>query len=306
MNQKIAKNIIIYFGVLLLGWLMYKYVNSDSLIRVIYQSLPPQEAGLLSGIILGQSSGMDKKFWSQLSSSGVIHMVVVSGTNVIILSSVIIENLAGILGRKKAIIFGLVVTFAYVQMVGWEVPVVRAALLVAIYYWAQILGRKYSIFRSLILTLLIILIADYRMVFGVSFWLSFLAFLAIIFQFKEKRQILDSIKTTLWVSIWITPILSMFFGKISIISFLSNALVVGLIEVITLIGGLGVILGLMNMFVGKLVLISIYPLLKYFVLVTETLGNLVWASVDFKFNIWMFLGWYLILGSYILKRKNEN
>ena len=60
---------IIRWGVLVLGIIMiYKFVNKDSLIYVIRQGLPPQEAGLLGGIILGDKSGFEKKFYENLKN----------------------------------------------------------------------------------------------------------------------------------------------------------------------------------------------------------------------------------------------
>ncbi len=299
------KIFLLWICVIFIMGLVYKFVKSDSLIQVIYQSLPPKEAGLLAGIILGDKTGFDKTFWEQLKRSGIVHVVVVSGTNVIILTSLIVENLAVILGRKKAIILALILAFSYVNLVGWQIPVIRAVILIGIYYWAQLLGRKYSIGRSLILTIIIMLLADPKMILEISFWLSFLAFIAVISELKNNEKGFNNIKSTLWVSLFITPILSFSFGTISIISFLSNAMLIGLVEIITIIGGIGAIIGVFCNILGHAFLLLIYPLLKYFVVIVEVLGNLSWASIDFKFNYFILIGWYLVLGVYLLKRKNE-
>jgi len=193
-------------------------------------------------------------------------------------------------------------------MVGWEAPVIRAVFLISIYYWAQILGRKYSISRSLGLTILVMLLADWKMVTGISFWLSFLAFLGIVLKPKIENiggDFFQNMFATLWVSLWVTPVLAISFGKISLISFLTNALLLGLVEIITLWGGIGMIVGVFFDFFGKIILFLIYPFLKYFVLIVEVMGKIPWASVDFKFNWIMLVGWYLVLGVYLIK-KYEN
>ena len=275
--------------------------------QVLYQTLPPKEAGLLAGMVLGDKTGFESSFWTDLKQSGVVHIVVVSGSNIMLLTTFLVENMAKFIGRKKAIILGLITAWSYTNMVGWEAPVIRAVLLISVYYWAQILGRKYSISRSLGLTILIMLLADWKMVTGISFWLSFLAFLAIVLKPKvEGRTILKDAFMTLWVSLWVTPILAISFGKISLISFLTNALVLMLVEIVTLWGGLGMIIGVFCQFLGKIILFLIFPFLKYFVVIVEVMGKLSWASVDVKFNWMMLVGWYLILGFWLMKKKYEN
>jgi ComEC/Rec2-related protein len=293
---------------------MYKFINKDSLIGVINQSLPPREAGLLAGMLLGDRSGFEKDFWKDLKVSGVVHLVVVSGTNVVLLSSLLIENLAQFLGRKKTIVGVLTLVWGYAGMVGWEPPVIRAVLLVSILYWAQLLGRKFDVWRSLILVVAMMVIADRTMIGGVSFWLSFLAFIGVISQLRinnyelriKNKYILNMVGnfiTTVWVSLWITPVMAMVFGKISLISPFTNLLVMFLAETVFVVGGVGVAAGLIWPFLGEVVLILILPLLKYFVVITEWMGNMKWASFEVKFNWLMLAGWYLILGWFLLRRK---
>jgi competence protein ComEC len=294
---------ILEWAVVLLGLvLLYKFIHKDSLIGVINQSLPPKEAGLLGGMVFGEMGGFDKEFVSLLRNSGIIHLVVVSGSNIMLLGGGLIENLSKVLGRKRSIVFGIIVIWSYVFLVGFQIPAIRAAILISLYYWAQLLGRRYSIRRGLILTVALMLIADITILKQMSFWLSFSAFLAIVYKPKWKlNSILQVIMDTLWVSLWITPILGVNFGQISLVGFLSNALVLGLVETITLIGGIGAIIQ------SKLLLISIFPLLKYLIVVVESLGKLEWASISFRFNWFLVVGWYLLLGLYLYKLKaNEN
>lgn len=309
MSQR-DRGVLIWILIFLVSILIYRFINKDSLMGVVYQNLPPKEAGLLAGMVLGDKTGFESGFWTDLKQSGVVHIVVVSGSNIMLLTTALVENVAKFVGRKKAIILGLIVAWSYTNMVGWEAPVIRAVLLITIYYWAQILGRRYSISRSLGLTILIMLAADWKMVTGVSFWLSFLAFLAIVLQKNDdnvetRHGAFLQIKQTLWVSLWVTPVLVISFGKISLISFLTNALVLSLVEIVTLWGGVGMIIGVFCGFLGKIILFLIFPFLKYFVVIVEILGKLPWASVDFKFNWMMLVGWYLVLGVCLMK-KYEN
>jgi competence protein ComEC len=281
--------------------LIYKFVNKDSLMHVIEYSLPPREAGLLGGIIFGDKSGFEKGFYENLKNSGLVHLVVVSGSNVMLLVGGLIEHLAAYLGRKKTIVMGLVIGFGYAAMVKWEVPVVRAMLMLSIFYWAQILGRKYDLARGLGLAVLIMVIGDFEVLKSVSFWLSISAFLGVVTT-ESKNEFLK----TVWISLWITPILGLIFGKVSIISPVTNMLVMGLVEVVTIVGVIGAGVGLIIPVLGKVVLWLCYPTLSFLAVVAEVGGAWKWSVLEIKFNSLMLVGWYLAMIVYVKNRNNTS
>ena len=269
------------------------------MVKVVKSSLPIKEAGLVLGIVLGDKSGFSHQFYQKLIDSGLVHIVVASGTNVMLVSSLVIENLAYILGRKKAIVVGLGVLWWYALMVGLEAPILRASLLMTIFYWSRLLGRKYSLSRGLLVTVAIMLLIDWQMIKEVSFWLSLMAFLGVL-TYRGRH----SWALTLWVMVWVWPILSLVFGRLALLSFVFNMLVLFLVETISLVGLGAMLVGLVWPMVARWWLWLIYPLLRYFVMVVEWGADLNWI-VDFNFNWWMLVGWYLILFWWLEKRKKR-
>lgn len=266
---------------------------------VIRQSLPPVEAGLMGGIIVGDKGGFSKNFYQYLKDSGLVHLVVVSGSNVMLLVGGVIETLAGFLGRKKMIAGGLILGWGYAGMTGWEVPVVRAILLVTLLYLAQLYGKKYNLGRALVVAIIIMVVGEVGVLTSVSFWLSITAFLGVI---MAKNKWL----TNIFVSLWITPVLAMTFGKVSLVSPLANLLVSGLVEVATLVGVVGTMVGMVFLPIGRVILWVAYPILKYLVEIVEITGSGRWAAINFEFNWWLLIGWYLILGYWFWKRSAKN
>jgi competence protein ComEC len=297
-KRRSREGFLIWISVFVAAILMYKFVNKDSLMQVIYQSLPGKEAGLLDGMLLGNKTGFDKDFWNQLKNSGLVHLVVVSGTNMILVFRSVIENLAKWLGRKKAIGIGFLIGLIYVGMVGWQIPVVRALILVSVMYWAQVLGRKYDVIRGLILSVLIIALAWPGSFGEISFWLSFTAFIGVI-----SSPWKGNFGTTCWVSLWVSPVLAIGFGTLNIISPISNLLVLFTVESITVIGFVGSLIGVFVPMLGKIILWVIWPLLKYFGVVAGMIGSWKWVSLNINFNWLILFGWYLILISILLKIK---
>lgn len=308
-NRQTHRSTLTILLLILVLCLLYFFVNKENLTQTINFNLPPREAGLLTGMVLGDKTGMEKDFYQILQKTGLVHIVVASGTNVMLIAGVLIEGLAWILGRKKAIIFGLILIWSYAGLVDFQIPIVRATLMISIFYWAQILGRKFNLTRALVLTIAIMVAADWTMVLGVSFWLSFVAFVAINIKWREQGrhaglpvQILNDFKNTLWVSLFITPILALVFGQISLIGVVANAMVLGVVEIITLIGGFGSLVGVFIPVLGKIFLWLIYPLLKYFVLMVDWWGEIKWISLEIRFNFLMMIGWYMVLIYFLISR----
>jgi competence protein ComEC len=283
-----------YFFVLLVLLLIYKLVDREVLIKRIFYFLPYEEAGLLAGILLGVKESFSGEFYQKLKDIGVVHMVVVSGTHIMIISRTIIENLARFIGRKLAIFGGMGIIWIYVYLVGMTPSVIRAVLLVNFYYLAQVLGRKYNIFRGIVVVVLIMMLSDFGMWRNISFWLSITAFVAIVlgdrFKFNEFGR-------SFWISLFITPILSFSFGKISLIAPISNMLIFFVIEMLMIVGGLAMI------FNFGLLFLLVLPILRYFIYISNYLSNYTFATIDYRFNIYFLIGWYLVLIGFVVKKR---
>ncbi len=287
----------------ILGWVLiilicvfiYKFIDKEDLIGVIFKNLPPREAALMAGMVFGDQNNFDKSVVTNFRDSGVIHIMVVSGTNIVLIFRGLVERLAGWLGRKKAIALGFGVILIYMNWVGFEIPAVRAFLLTSLFYWAQLLGRKFNLGRAIFLVVLIMVLADYRVFTSASFYLSFVAFGAVVVNFQKERKWWSDLWNSFWVGLWLLPLLVLYFGTTSLVAPITNALILFLIEIISLLGILGGLIGIMVPVLGKIILWLSYPLLKYILYIVERLGNLPFASVEIKFNWWWAIGWYLIL-----------
>jgi len=300
-NSK-RKDFLIWFGLIIGIIFIYKFIKKDSLIGVIFQTLPPREAALMAGMVFGDKNNFDKQTYYNFLNSGIIHIMVVSGTNMMLVFRGLVERMASLVGRKRAIIFGFGVSLIYLNWVGWEVPVLRAFLMMTIFYWAQMLGRKFNLTRAMILIILIMAVADYRVLISGSFYLSFVAFGAITMNFFKERRWWSDLWNSFWVNLWIFPILVLFFGKISLISPITNALILFLVEIVTILGILGGIVGLVVPILGKLILWISLPLLKYILYIVDGAAGITIANIEIKFNwVWL-VGWYLIL-IWILMKK---
>lgn len=285
---------------------IYRVIDKQIMMQLVRETLPVKEAGLLLGIVLGDKGGLGVELMKEIKNSGVLHLVVVSGSNVILVAKFVVDGFSGWLDRRKTIIMALVGVWSYAALVGWQIPIIRAVWLVTGFYWSQLLGRKFDAVRFFALTLGMMLIIDWRMIFELSFWLTTMAFVGVLTVSRDtKSPLMDSIKSSVWITLWVIPILSLSMGKINLLSPVTTTLMMLVAEGVTVGGLLVLILSSCWLVLGKAVLWMIFPLLKYGVWVVEVMGGQN-RDLNIKFNWWTLVGCYLILVGWWWRHKNED
>lgn len=159
--------------------------------------LPSREATLVKGMVLGVDE-MDKSFREQLINTGTIHAVVVSGQNLSIVAGFFLVFVR-YSGRRLAMILSIFSVIFYALLTGFEVPVIRALIMVILGYAAVFLGREKLSVWSLFLSALIIMLVWPQAIFEVSFQLTFAATLGIM-TLGRRLQNLNITKSEIRIS----------------------------------------------------------------------------------------------------------
>jgi ComEC/Rec2-related protein len=264
-------------------------INKQTLFEKIDGVLGRNEAMLVKGMVWGES--IDDGMWKKkMINSGLVHLVVVSGGNLMIIMMGAVGCLAGFVNRKVAIIAALVLGWWYVFFTGWQISSLRAVLLVSLVLVAQLYGRKFNLLRGIILILTMMLIIDKAMIYEISFWLSFGAFFGSISANVWWKNI--------WVSLWVMPILWWCFGTVNLALLVSGFLIWGVVEWI-------MVLGIGALLLGNFAYWMMVPVLKYFLKIIDVLGSQHWLNVSVKMNSFILIGWYLLLIGLASKMQNE-
>jgi len=314
MKQEWQKNI--GFGVMiLLVFLMYRFLDKDSLIVFVKQALPADIGGLFLGIVVGDKQALTKNWYEIFKQAGVLHVVVASGINLGILAKIAIDGMAGLIGRKRAIILGLMLVGVYIELIGFSSPMTRALIFFVIYYWAQFLGRQFNLVTAIILMFFVLLIVDLDIFYEVSFWLSLVAFVAVASfdgirqRYFKKRKLRTGLDLSLvilfglnvWISLWIWPITAKVFGEINWLSIFINPLLLFGVEAIFCLGIMLVPAYLVWPIIARSMLMLVIPFLEYFLTITRFVAGLDIGVVEIGIN-WMVVGgWYMVLFWFLLK-----
>lgn len=239
--------------------------------------LPEPHASLIAGIILGSKSSLPASFWEDLKLTGVAHAVVASGMNITMVTSFLLPFFFLFLSRKKAILGVLISIFVYVILSGFDAPIVRAAIMASLTFWAQEEGKLVSAWKVLVLTALIMLLIKPFWISDLGFILSFVSTTSLMLFEKGVRARLklipevlkEGLSTSLAAQIGVGLILFVTFGQFNLLSPLINALVLWTIPYLMILGALGGLIGLVFPFLGQIILYLTYPLTFWFVKVIE-------------------------------------
>jgi competence protein ComEC len=256
--------------------------NPSIFTSVINSYLPEPHASLLNGILFGINLKAGQVFYNQLKIVGLLHIVVLSGINITILS-VIIASITSIFSKLISILIAILTIILFILFVGPQAPIIRAGCMGILTLVAILSGRKNLVIYSLFLSVIFIAFFWPKWLTTISFYLSYGATLGIILfgQTKNKNNLVKDLRVSLAAQVFTTPIIFLYFKQISLIAPISNLLIAGLIPPLMVFGFLTAILGKLNYFLGLIPSYLCYGILTYMVFVIETLSKL--PFIYFKF-----------------------
>ena len=229
------------------------------------------ESLLMNGLILGEKSSFNESLRQSFVDTGTIHIVALSGYNITIVAEWIMKVFSSF-PKNIGIGAGIFSILLFVLMTGGSSTAVRAGIMASLVLFSRIIGRNYDITRALIITAVImVLVNPFILVFDVSFQLSFIATIAVIF-FAPKIQkyflwikphlgLQDIISVTCAAYIFVMPFILYKMGNLSLVALPANILILPFIP-------LTMILGFLTGFAGIIWYIFAVPLgyVSYFFL----------------------------------------
>ncbi len=224
-----------------------------------------QTSGLLRGLLLADRSNIDYQTKTEFVNSGVMHILAVSGLHVgyIVLIFIVVLGRFNIYTRSILTVAGLI---AFLLLTGMPASVFRAVTMAVVIIFAFMTNRSSSIYNSLSIAAFIVLVFNPEDLFSPGFQLSFLAVLSIaiiypilqnyVYSLKLKSKIINYILLFMGVSLsaqlGTLPLTLMYFGKLSLVSLLTNLIVIPLVGAIV---GIAIFTLVLSLFISSVALI---------------------------------------------------
>ncbi|MDP2728252.1 MAG: ComEC/Rec2 family competence protein, partial [Dehalococcoidia bacterium] len=160
------------------GWLLDLKAR---LANNLAQALPEPQASLAQGILLGIRSTIPPDLMDAFNRSGTTHIIVISGHNLTLLAGYFLLAGQALMGRRRALWLSLVAVGLYTLLVGAQPPVLRAAIMAAIFILGSYLGRQSQATIALALAAAAMTAFQPLLLWDVSFQLSFAATAGLIY-----------------------------------------------------------------------------------------------------------------------------
>lgn len=142
------------------------------IIEHINDSFEPRQASLVKALLLGERSQLDPEFREQLLSTNTLHLIAISGGHLVIIA-LFLNFVLGVFPTRLRYALLIILLWFYAFLVGNEMPVLRAVIMMSVFLVGKLLYRKVNALHALGLSGTILLIMDPLAYQDLGFVLSF-------------------------------------------------------------------------------------------------------------------------------------
>ncbi|BCL75937.1 DNA internalization-related competence protein ComEC/Rec2 [Jeongeupia sp. HS-3] len=203
--------------------------------------------GVVIALAIGDQGGVPKDQWQRFATTGVTHLISVSGLHITLWATLLgaLVNtgwrrvpwlVARVPAQRAALVAGVLAALGYSLLSGLSVPTQRTLLMLLIAAIGLWRGHSSAPLFTWLLALATVVLVDPFAVLSVGFWLSFLTVGALLFACANTLG-----KAAPWRS-WISaqwaatlasfPVLALVFQQLPVISPIANALAIPLVSMI--------------------------------------------------------------------------
>lgn len=292
--------------------------------------LPEPYAALANGMLLGIDAGIPDQLYEQFNLTGTSHIIVISGSNLAVISGLLLGLGQRLFGRKRAVGPTLVGLGCYACLVGGDPAVLRAALMGGLFVMALGLDRRSTALVSLAVACWAMTLLNPLTLWDVGFQLSSAATAGLILftpgitalflrvwpdhdpsqplqegtfmptaSLKTFIQALlqDGLLVTIAANLTTLPLVVYYFGRLSVVSLFANLAIVPVQSFIMLWGSIGILIGVLGLsWLAWLFMLVPWLSLVWTVAIVQWTATLPGASLDIAgYNLWGMTITYLVL-----------
>jgi competence protein ComEC len=214
-----------------------------------------REAGVLVALAIGDQASIEPALWALFNQTGVGHLMSISGLHITMLAGLggvaagwlwrrplagrlrLAERVSAPVARLAT---AVVVAFCYAMLAGWGIPAQRTCWMLAVAALLIATGRDASIWTAVGLAAAAIVAMDPWAPLTPGFWLSFGAVLAIVWvcagdHYREpaaRRFVRAAVQTQWAATVSLIPMGVWFFGAVSVVGPLANAIAIPVVSVV--------------------------------------------------------------------------
>ncbi len=218
------------------------------------QVLPDEPAGLLPGLVLGDTSGLSPRVEQEFVTAGLAHLTAVSGGNLAVACGAVLLLLRLLrFGPRTLAVAAGGCLAGFLVLVGPEPSVLRAGVMAAVALLALALGRRGSALPALAFAVCVLVVTDPAMATDFGFALSVFATAGLVLIAPRWAAALvrrgvppgfaEGLAIPLAAFLVTAPVLAGMAGTVSLVSVLTNVLAAPVVAPATVLGVLATVVG---------------------------------------------------------------
>lgn len=282
-------------------------------------------AGLVLWMLIWDRSQIPSDDYDNFIDSSLVHIIAVSGQNIIMLVIFLSFILFFIPFYPRNILIWVMILF-YALLCGLDSSIFRATLMALLWITALFFGRWITIWRNLAMAFIFMLLFNpYFLIYDVGFILSFSAIIWLVyfqnnpslqnfynkkFKSKIKKNLLvlpikNYLHPTVSATLWTFPIIIFFIGKINLIGVFANLLILPIVPFVMIYGFFSVFL--YQTFHREWIINIEKILINYIYWISEfTVQNGIYLTVEWNWIKYFILCFFLFLFLRFRFSKKEN
>lgn len=286
--------------------LMYEYIyKAKSYISNTIRYLYKTNSDFINSMILGQKDDLSQNEKLMFTRTGTSHIIAISGLHTGILSGLIIFMMGKINKIYKLIVLSTMM-FIYSAMVGNSPSIIRAIMFMISLYLSFFLDRKMDKISTLSFIGILFVINNPYIIYNISFQLSFLATLSIIYFYGyiNNKLNIKIISLTLSANILTIPIIYYNFEGIPLVSILGNIIIVPFVGIIIYLAMLSLILFNINIYISGIVVYINRFILETIYVLLEKISNLDFAYIAIEEpKLYYVIIYYIVVFLYMIYKE---
>lgn len=280
-------------------------------------ALPEPSASLAAGLITGGKQGLGPELLQAFIVTGLVHIVVLSGYNVMIVAEAVLRSLQMLPKRIGALTAGITIVL-FVLIAGAGSASIRAGIMASLAVFARATGRTYAVLYALLIAFIGMLLWNpLLLLFDPGFILSFAATLGLILIAPVLEDTFSWIRSVFWrgllastlaAQLAVLPLLLYQSGVLSFVSIPANLVVLPLVPPAMALGALAGGIGMLVPDIAPWVGLPAFLLLSAIIAIAEYASALPLAAVTLPaFPFWVVPLLYIctVLGLFLLARLNH-
>lgn len=250
-------------------WLAAAATARQRVKEALLRWLPPQEAGLALGLLLGETKYLPGETEEAYRRLGLTHLLSVSGLHTAFVAAFALLLTSRMRRKILAAGFAAALVLAYLLLTGGEPPVWRAAIMLWLVMAARQLGRESDGVLALAAAALLMLYFRPHWLFSLSFQFSFLASFGILllsprlqpYFSRLPRFLSGPISVTLGAQAAVLPLQLTLFALLPLLSVPANLLCIPLVGAVMGLGLAVIAASLFSPLLAAPFCFAIYPVL---------------------------------------------